>query len=205
MTSLTRLRKTLRSDDGAAAVSFILAFPIFLTIVAIIVQLALMVNAKLMVVNAADTAARSAATSLPDEHPENIHHAAWLALAPVSPRAEGPVASEAAAAADALRRVGVEVPDTFAARATYAKDATTVSWDPDPREGFADKPAQEVDVTVTYRFRLTVPVAMRIVSAAEDTVAGVKGRFWDVSSTSKTQTAHGRKTSSGYYGWPERK
>jgi Flp pilus assembly protein TadG len=196
-------RRTLdrfSSDSGAAAVSFILCFPIFLTIVAIIVQMALMVNAKLMVANAADSAARAAATSLPDGHPENVGHAAWLTLAPLSPQAATGIASEAAADADALKQMGVEVPPTFASRATYAKEATTVTWSPE--RDFAHESATEIEVKVTYRFRLTVPVAMRIVSANQETVAGVTGRFWDVSGTSKVHTAHGRKTRSDDYGVP---
>src|SRR5215212_9878765 len=84
----------LHSDTGSAAVSFILAFPIFLTIVGIVVQMALMVNAKIMVTHAADAAARAAATSLPDGHPENVQKAAWQALAPISPKSTGAAASE---------------------------------------------------------------------------------------------------------------
>src|SRR5207237_1241107 len=80
------LRVLHRRDDGSAAVSFIMAFPIFLWIIAILVQMVLLVNAKIMVSYAADCAARSAVTSLPDEHPENIKQAACAALAPLSPK-----------------------------------------------------------------------------------------------------------------------
>jgi Flp pilus assembly protein TadG len=181
-------------------VSFVLAFPIFLTIVAIIVQMALMVNAKVVVTHAADSAARAAATSLPDGKPENVERAAWMALAPLSPQAQSPVAAEAAADYDALRRMGVDVPESFPARYTYATEATAVSWSPDV--DFSRSEGQEVEVTVTYRFQLTVPGAMKMAAADDDTVAGVKGRFWEVTARSRVQTAHGRKARAYDDGWP---
>ena len=92
----------IHDDSGAAAVSFILAFPIFLTIVGIVVQTALMVNAKMMVTQAADAAARAAVASLPDEHPENIVKAAYMSLAPLSPPAAS-TSSDASAVYDALK------------------------------------------------------------------------------------------------------
>src|SRR5215208_3151052 len=108
-TSLRVGLRALHDDRGAAAVSFILAFPIFLTIVSILVQMALMVNAKLTVQHAADAAARAAATSLPDGHPENVSRAAWMALAPLSPKATTTPASAASADYDALKSLGVDV------------------------------------------------------------------------------------------------
>jgi len=52
----------------------------------IFVQFALILNAKIMVTNAAAAAARSAMTSLPEESPENVKRAACFMLVPVSPR-----------------------------------------------------------------------------------------------------------------------
>ena len=182
--------------------SFILALPIFLTIVSVVVQLALMVNAKIMVAHAADAAARAAATSLPDGHPENIAHAARLALVPVCPQATTSTAPEADADAAALRTLGVNVADSFPARYTYAMDATKVSWTPADLD-FASSAGQTVDVTVTYKFQLTVPGAMRLGEGENTTVGGIQGWFWEVSATSRVQTAHGRKAHADADGWPE--
>lgn len=187
-----RILHRLACDDGAAAVSFILTFPIFMTIIAVIVQLALIVNAKIIVSHAADTAARAAMTSLPDEHPEDVRRAAWLAVTPLSPQAGTSAASEAADVASAMRQVHGDIPESFAGRYTYAMEATDVSWAPE-RE-FARSEAAPVEVNVTYQFRLTVPFAMRMVTARDMTIAGVTGRFWEVSAQRQVQLSHGRKT-----------
>jgi len=193
----------LHSDGASAAVSFILAFPIFLTIVAIVVQMALMVNAKIMVTHAADAAARAAATSLPDGHPENVQKAAWQALAPISPKSTGAAASEGSDVYNALKAVGAKPSETFAARYTYAMGATDVTWTPQQKD-FEGSPGQEVEVTVTYKFMLTVPGAMRMVPDADPaTVAGVKGRFWSVTAKGRAVTAHGRKAPANGSGWPD--
>lgn len=196
---------SLHRDDGAAAaVSFVIAFPIFLTIVGVLVQISLMVNAKIMVTAAADAAARAAVTSLPDEKPENIGRAAWIALAPLSPEAASTTASEASADYDALKTAGVDVPETFPARYTYAKEAAAVSWSPEaPAADFVHEVGREVEVTVTYKFLLTVPGAKTFASATDGTVAGVEGRFWEVTGKAKAMTSHGRKVRSLGNGWPE--
>lgn len=195
----------LHDDTGAAAaVSFILVLPIFLTVVAILVQTALMVNAKIVVTHAADAAARAAVTSLPDGKPENVTRAAWMALVPISPVATDGDASEATADYDALQAAGVEVPESFPSRYTYAMEAATVSWAPESSEvDFERSAGQELEVTVTYRFQLTVPAAMRFAKAQDDTIAGVKGRFWEVTGRAKVQTSHGRKTRAERDGWPD--
>ena len=59
------LRRLARDDSATASVSFILTLPIFLIIFAMILQLALVVNAALAVNYAAFTGARSAIVSLP--------------------------------------------------------------------------------------------------------------------------------------------
>ena len=129
--SLTRrLAGVLHHDSGAAAVSFILAFPIYLTIVAIVVQTALMVNAKVMVTQAAEAAARAAVTSLPDGHPENVARAALMTIAPLCPPATSS-SSDGTSIYNALQKVGANVAESFPARYTYAADATKVSWSPE--------------------------------------------------------------------------
>jgi hypothetical protein len=201
---LRKIAAALHDDSGAAAISFIFCLPIFLTIVGIIVQLALMVNAKIVVTQAADAAARAAMTSLPDEHPENIQQAAWMTLVPICPKSQssGGGGAEASDAYQALQRLGVDVPDSFPDRYGYAMQAAKVSWSPDDVD-FAHSAGQEVQVKVTYRFLLTVPGAMRMLATDKESVAGVEGRFWDVTGTSKVQTSHGRKTHAGEDGWPQ--
>lgn len=188
------------ADAGAAAVSFILAFPIFLTIVGIVVQIALMVNARIMVQHAADSAARAAATSLPDGQPENIDRAAWISLAPLSPQAAD-ANSQATEDYEALKNLGVNVADSFPKRYAYAMEATSVTYA--PHADFAASAGQPVMVTVRYKFQLTVPGIMRLASADDGTLAGVKGRFWEVTATSQVETAHGRKTAADADGWPQ--
>ena len=195
-----RIRHAFIGDDGSASISFIATFPIFMTIVAVIVQLALMVNARITVAAAADAAARAAMTSLPDEHPENITHAALIALAPLSPEATGDAGSDGTTYANAMKKLGVAVPDTFAARYTFAAAATDVSWT--PQRTFVSSKGTEVEVTVNYKVPLTVPVAMRVIQATDTTIAGVKARFWEVTGKSKLQTSHGRKAVTNDNGWP---
>jgi len=197
-----RIRRFLRDDRGAATTSFILAFPIFLTIVGIVVQMALMVNAKVMVNHAADAAARAAVTSLPDGHPENISQAAWIALAPLSPQATS-TTSQAQIAYSALQAVGANVADSFPARYSFAQQATQVTWTPDSQD-LSQSVGQPLEVTVTYRFQLTVPGIMKMAQASEDTVAGVHGWFWSVTGKCQVQTSHGRKANvSSDNGWPQ--
>jgi Flp pilus assembly protein TadG len=195
-----RLTRSFVCDEGSAAVSFILTFPIFMTIVAVIVQLSLMVNARIMVAAAADAAARAAMTSLPDEHPENVTAAAVLALTPLSPEATE-ASTDGSAYAAAMNKVGVTVPETFAARYAFAAAATDVSWTPQP--DFVKSKGSEIEVTVNYRFPLTVPVAMRMITAVDTTLGGITGRFWEVSGKSRVQVSHGRKARTNGDGWPE--
>ncbi|QOV88399.1 TadE/TadG family type IV pilus assembly protein [Humisphaera borealis] len=189
---IVRIIRTARGDDGAAAVSFIMTFPLFLLIVAIIVQLALIVTAKIMISHAADTAARAAMTSLPEDKPDNVARAARLALTPICPEAKNGASSQASAVADALRQLGTEVPESFANRYTYAMEATQVNWTPS-EHNYIGSEGSPVEVELTYQFRLTVPFAMRLVSGRETSVAGVSGRFWEVSARRQVQASHGRR------------
>jgi Flp pilus assembly protein TadG len=201
MNKCSAVFRFLHDDRGAATTSFILAFPIFLTIVGIVVQMALMVNAKVVVNHAADVAARAAVTSLPDGHPENISQAAWVALAPLSPKAAAST-SQSQTVYSALQQVGANVADSFPARYSFAQEATQVTWSPDSQD-LSQSAGQPLTVVVTYRFQLTVPGIMKMAQASEDTVAGVHGWFWNVTGTCQVETSHGRKTNASDNGWPQ--
>ena len=195
--------RRLHCDRGSAAVPFILSLPIFLLILAILVQYALIVNAKIMIDHSAQSAARAAVTSLPENQSDNIKSAACLTLTPLSPVALSGVEDQATSIYNALLTSGVPVADTFPARYTYAMDATTVDYtSPDDPVDYVHARGHQVDVSVTYRFRLTVPAAMRLIGKS-DTVAGVEGRFLDIISTSRVETSHSRQAASGDSGWPQ--
>lgn len=194
------LARRLHDDRAAVAVSFILVFPIYLLIVGILVQYALLLAARVWVEHAAQVAARSAVTALPDLRPQAVEKAAVMALAPLSPVARGSnVDGEAADMADALQRCGVNLPDTFAQRYTYAKQATRVSCS---GGDYVNTHGQEIRVTVRYHFLLTVPGASRILAPHYDTVAGVEGRYQTLVASTTVITSHGRKTRSHGDGVP---
>jgi len=188
------------SDCGGAAVAFIIAFPIFLWIIAVLVQFALIANAKVMIDFAAQSAARAAVTSLPEGNPDNVNAAACMALTPLSPQASQAAASQADSAYQALLALGVKADATFPARYTYAMAATTTSWN--PQMDFTIHTGQPVDVTVTYRFKLTVPGAWGLVGTS-DTVAGLDGHYLDIVSTRHVFTSHGRAANSDGSGFPQ--
>jgi Flp pilus assembly protein TadG len=201
--SVSLCLRGLLNDRGSAAVPFILVLPIFLLIIAILVQYALLVNAKLVLTHTAQLAARAAVTALPEDQPQNVAAAAYMALAPLSPQAGIGVRPEASDVYQAMQNAGIAVAGTYPARYTYAMEATTVSWTPGlPAVDFATSHGQPVDVTVSYRFQLTVPGAMRLIGF-DDTVAGVQGRFVNIGATCRAQTSHSRKTSAGGGGWPQ--
>ena len=194
---IRRLADGARDDRGGAAISFILALPIFLIVIAIILQYALLANARIMVQAAAHRAARTAVTCLPEQHYDNIKRAAEITLAPVSPD-KGTVDPEGTTVSDAFQANGVPVSDSFAARYSYAMAATTVTW---PDRDYQHLSAQEVDVTVTYRFCLSIPGAMALIGQ-QDTVGGVTGRFFTLGATVKAETAHSRQSTADATGWP---
>jgi Flp pilus assembly protein TadG len=191
----------IAGNRGSAAIPFLIALPIFLMIVGILVQYALIVNAKSMLDEATILAARSAATCLPDQESDRIAKAARMALVTISPQAKVAEDPEGSQIAGALGQMGATISDTYASRYTYAKEATTVTWNPSGVD-FLKSPGQEVEVTVKYRYFLTVPGAMRFVSDSTDPVAGVPGRFVTLISRCKVQTAHGRQTMVNTSGWP---
>jgi Flp pilus assembly protein TadG len=204
---LARVIAALHDDRGGAAISFIASFPIFLIIVAVIVQYALIVNAKITIDHATRAAARAAMTCLPDERPERIQTAACMALVPISPIAKTSVSSEADAVFQAMKDVvrktndkKERVPDSFPGRYTYAQQATTITY---PQENYLRSAGQEIELRLVYRFYLTVPAAKSFISSGDQTVAGVNGRFLDIVSTCKVQVAHGREAMTNNLGWPE--
>ena len=202
-TALRRFARALHSDRGSAAVPFILALPIFLWIVAIIVQYAIIVNAKLLIDHAAQSAARAAVTSLPENHPENVAAAAYLSLATLSPLSTLPPSVQADNVYRALQTAGIPAADTFPARYTYAMEATRVNWTPqNPQVDFPTSRGRPLDVTVTYRLCLSVPGARGLIGSA-DTVAGISGRFLTIASTSRVETSHSRQSAAGGGGWPQ--
>jgi hypothetical protein len=205
------------------AVTFLLSLPILLTIVAIFVQYALIVNAQLVVDRAAQAAARTAMTALPlnpdvdgIEGDVMVKRSAFVALAPVSPMA----ASESAdggAAADALARLGVlegKGGGSFGRRYAYAESGATVTWERvDDQgtvvEGTAWEPAdyaraagQRVRVTVRYPFLLTVPAVNKLIGHDAE-AGGVKGRVLYLSGTAEVTLSHGREVRADGGGWPQ--
>ncbi len=201
-----RLIAALHSDRGSVSISFILCLPIFLTIVGIIVQLALLVNAKIMIDHALHVAARSAVTALPEHQFDAINRAVRLSLVPLCPQATTSVTQEATDVSDALSACGITVPASFAPRYTYATEAATVTWNPSATD-YRQTAGQAVQVTLHYKFNLTVPIigsASRVLlSTQKDTVAGVNGYFYDISSICTIETAHGRQASTDGNGWPQ--
>ncbi len=174
--------------------------PIFLWIVAILVQYALMMNAKISIDNAAAVTARSAVTSLPDDRKASVYASAYMALEPISPKATTATIDSADQIYDALQATGVDVAESFPARFTYAANATKVTWTPDI--DYTKSKGRELTVSLVYRFYLTVPGAKLLVGS-QDSVAGVNGRFMDIASVPVTvQTAHSMATPSDGNGWP---
>jgi hypothetical protein len=201
-------------DRGTVAITFLLSFPILLTVVGVLVQYALLANAKLTVDRAAAAAARAAMTSLPTDPaiegvdgPGNVNKAAWLVLGGLSPAAPGTTA-EGVAVAAAMRRLGLAVPDRFANRYAYAQGATVVQIDAlearGAQAGVIDYPraaAPRVRITVSYPFRLTVPLVGPAIGQ-KTTVAGVTGRFMTLQSSLDVQLSDGREVPTNMYGEP---
>lgn len=195
-TILRTLVQRIHSDQGTVAVSFILALPIFLIILAILVQYALLINAKIMLDQTAISAGRTAATCLPTDvqldnviAEDNINRTAYIQLVPLSPVARGGTNAESQVVAQAFTNAGVQLPAKFAERYTYAAEATAVSY---PQRNYAASNGQDLELQVSYKFYLTVPGAQRLIGNA-DTVGGISGRFITLFSTTQVQTAHGRQ------------
>ncbi len=187
-------------DKGTVAITFLLSLPILLAILGILVQYALLVNARLTVDRAAQAAARSAMTALPTdpiigEAGGNgyVERAALMILEALSP-ASPQVSLDGQAVADALAQVGANPPATYAARYAYAQGATrvTITRIDGSGETYPRTAAPRVRITVQYDFQLTAPFINAAVGRS-DTVAGVTGRFLTLTSTLDVQLSHGRQ------------
>jgi Flp pilus assembly protein TadG len=180
-----------KDEGGTAAVTFLLCLPVMMTVIAIIVQFALILNAKLVVTDAAIAAGRAAVTALPEEKPENIRKAALFMLVPISPTAKNGINQEGQEIQSALETLGVKPPSNFALRYNFADSAATVNY---TQDDYKHMPGQDIEVTVAYKFYLEVPIARGILATNNETVAGVQGRYFKITSKVKVQTSHGRAT-----------
>jgi hypothetical protein len=147
------------AEGGTAVLDFVLTLPFFAMSVMIVVQTALLVNARLLVGYAAFAAARSAVVSR-----EHATDAAALACLPISPGVGGPIATLSGAKV-ALAFIGGSDPLRRIARAgakyEYALAATSVEL-----SGIEDPArAAPITATVSYRFYLSVPYAGAIFAA----------------------------------------
>ncbi len=201
-------------DKGTVAITFLLSLPILLTIIGVLVQYALLANARLTLNRAVQSAARSAMTALPTDPvlgeaggPTLVQRSALMTLESLSPAAAD-VSDEGLAVADALAQAGANPPASYAARYTYAQGATQVTIQPIDGNGnptgvinYATTAAPRVRITVQYDFRLTVPVLKDVVGRT-DTVAGVAGRFMTLTAFLDAQLSHGREAPTDGMGDP---
>ena len=194
-------------DKGTVAVTFLLSFPIFLAIVGLLVQYALLVNARMGMDRAAMAAGRAAMTSLPTdpdiddmEGDVNVMRAATMALEPLSPRSQEGDSPDAQDVVAGLQNAGLTVPETYATRYTYAQAATDVQcvamvnrlrgWFGFEKVSFG----QQIKLTVNYKFYLTVPGIRSLPGFGQvDTVSGINGRFLTLTSSYIVQLTHGRE------------
>ena len=181
------------ATDGGADISFILALPIFAFLLSVLVQLVLIANAKLVVNHAAFVASRSAATSLAEGDGVAPRIAAGLVLASISPATSGGALRGASgnAYAKGVESFGWQLAGTDS-RYQYAAAATLLEWTPDGSD-FSSRHGETMTLTLRYRFQLTVPMAARLLSSRSEAVAGVPGRFLDLSQTVRFHRAPGRR------------
>jgi hypothetical protein len=214
-------------DKGTVAVTFLLSLPILLFIVAIFVQYALIVNAKLVVQRAAMAAARTAMTALPlDPNVDGIEgdimvrRSAYMALAPLSPMA-GSASADGEMLGDSLERLGMlqgKGGASFGRRYTYAENGATVEWERIGDDGaalpdaawepadYARARGQQIRLTVTYPFLLTVPAVNKLIGAEIGTgsgAGGVTGRVLTLTATRVVTLPHGREAAANGNGWPQ--
>jgi hypothetical protein len=110
--------------------------------------------------------------------------------------------------ADALTQLGMTLPNGYVQRYTYAEQATEITIEPVDNVGvrmegedYSKMEAPRVRLTVTYDFKLTVPL-WGMVFGREDTVDGVTGRFLRMTSSTLVQLSHGREGGSDVGGTP---
>jgi len=204
-------------DRGTVAITFLLSLLVFIPAVGITVQYALWSNARLAMRRAMAAAARSAMVALPTDAnidstqgSNPVQRAAFMVLESVSP--QSPDASgDAAVVASALESTGLTLPPHYAERFAYAQEATAVSIQRINADGTVDAPfavehyermqGARVRITVTYQFRLTVPM-FNMVLGTGSTVAGVPGRFLTMTMSEDVQLSDGREANSDLPIWP---
>ncbi len=138
------------SQRGQAIVEFAIAFPLQLMIMLFIMQLALIYTGRQVVTYAAYQAARSAAVAgSQDEAYFRAHRAASMICAPIT----GPTIRGATVSPSDIRMAAMELP----------------GWGEIPKSGVSSRvkthlshlefiPPNEVEVTVTHYYELTLPV-----------------------------------------------
>ena len=169
----------LSHENAYVTVDFVLTFPAFLLLLAMIVQMALLANAALVVDYAAYSAARSAIVSIPMGRTAHASAAACTVLAPISPPAGEPESGVGEAIQPIFDRYGK--PWAFSeiqARTAYAAQAATISVSPSEIVVPAD-----VTVKIQYPFALRIPGAAVILTSKVETIAGVSGRFFRLGGT----------------------
>lgn len=207
------LRRIIRlfqgRDRGTVAITFLLSLPILMTILGVIVQYALLINAKLTINRALAAAARSAMTSLPTDPAidqvngmQNVTRTALIGLAPLSPVATSS-SVEATEVTQALQTLGIAEPDSFAGRYTYAATAANISITPqNVNNAYVTTAAPYINISITYQFKLTMPFANLLIGRS-DTIAGVTGHYFTLTSTlTNVQLSDGREVPTNANGDP---
>ena len=132
-------------------------------------------------------------------------HSRWSRSPPPHPTPR----PEASATADALTQLGVAIPSSFASRYSYAQSASSVEIDPIDANGnivgnginYALAAGGRARITVSYNFRLTVPVFGTVIGRL-DTIGGLTGRYQTLSSTMDVQLSVGREVPTNANGEP---
>jgi len=200
---LAKFRTHLKGrDKGTVAVTFALSLPILLLLIGVIVQWALIANARLSINRAANAAARTAMTTLPTDPllerggPDMVRRSALIILASLSPAA--PPGFDATAdsqeVAQALADCSLKLPDRYALRYTHADQATALDLQPGDWTQFTRQHAPEVTLTLTYKFRLTVPGASFV--GQRETVGGIDGYYLTMTAVRHVQLSDGREANS---------
>src|SRR3982751_2374965 len=157
-------------ESGTATLDFVLTFPFFVMILLIVIQFALMVNARIVVSWAAFAAARSAIVWTDDGlevAKKRAQRAAAVACTAISPSGLT-LPSLDSGAMLLLAHGGAIVPHRFLRvprMHSYALSATEVEIQAGNEKGKIG-PHDPVTVTVTYQFHLAVPYADGIFSRA---------------------------------------
>ncbi len=205
-------------DKGTVAVTFLLSLLVFVPVTGVIVQWALLANAMEVVNRAASAAARSAMVVLPTDPAVDTTYgqapadrAAWMVLESISPQAQASQAGQqqvlspddGQTVADALSAAGYTVLPSYPARYAFAQQSGTITIQPQGAAAnasggqplYAELQAPQVQITITYQFRLTVPM-FNMLLGQPMTVAGVSGRYMTLTATRTVQLSDGREAGS---------